>query len=293
MFNWFKSIGIRQGIFWAIMIYFVGAINDVLAKCLGDRLHAVEIAFFRFLFSVLIVTYPVVKSKKNLFHSSIHHLHIIRGILGAIALGLCCYSVNIMPLAENTTILFSEALFMLPLAAIFLGEKIKMTSVIATIIGFSGLLIMFRPNAQNLNIMALIPTIAALLFAIMNIIIKKMVDIKENSWAMLFYFGLYTTIISGLIVPFVWVTPNMRELLLLALLGIGANLIQLFIFLAYRATSASSISPIRYTELPFASLFGFLFFHQIPSPTTLIGAFLIILGTFVLSYCQKTQAITE
>lgn len=289
MFNWFKEKGLKQGIFWAIMIYFIGTINDVIARFLGDRLHAVEIAFFRFLFSVIVIIYPMIKSKDNLFKSNIHCYHIIRGILGALALGLCCYSVNIMPLAENTTILFSEALFMLPLAAIFLKEKITLPAIIATIVGFLGLVIMFKPSANNLNIKALVPTLAALLFAIMNIMIKKMIDVKENSWTMLFYFGLYTTIISGAIVPFYWITPNFRELVLILFLGIGANLIQLFIFLAYRATTASSISPIRYTELPFAILFGFIFFNQIPSYMTLLGALLIIFGAFISSYSKKTE----
>lgn len=288
MFDWFKEKGLKQGIFWAIMIYFIGTLNDVIARFLGDRLHAVEIAFFRFLFSVLVIVYPMLKSKDNLFKSTMRGYHLMRGILGAIALGLCCYSVNIMPLAENTTILFSEALFMLPLAAIFLKEKVSLSAIIATLIGFSGLIIMFKPSADNLNIKALVPTFAALLFAIMNIMIKKMIDARENSWTMLFYFGLYTTIISGIIVPFYWITPNLRELVLILFLGIGANLIQLFIFLAYRATTASNISPVRYTELPFAILFGFIFFGQIPSYMTLLGALLIILGTFISGYSKKT-----
>lgn len=286
-FNWFSEKGLRQGIFWAIMIYLTGTINDVLAKFLGNRLHAVEIAFFRFLFSAIIVLIPMIRSKQNLFKSNIHQWHVMRGVLGAVALGLCCYSVNIMPLAENTTILFSEALFMLPLAAIFLKEKISKTTIIATLVGFSGLILMFRPKADNINVLAIVPTIAALLFAIMNIMIKKMIDAKENALTMLFYFGLYTTIISGAIVPLYWVTPNLNELLLILLLGAGANLIQLFIFLAYRAASASDISPVRYSELPFAIIFGFLFFGQIPDAITIAGAALIIIGTFISSYARR------
>ncbi len=282
-FSWFSEKGLKQGIFWAIMIYLVGALNDVLARFLGTRLHAVEIAFFRFAFSVAIVLIPMMKSRQNLFKSDMHFWHLLRGILGAIALGLCCYSVNVMPLAENTTVLFSEALFMLPLATIFLREKISKTSICATILGFSGLIIMFRPRAENINILAFIPTCAALLFAVMNIMIKKMVDHKENTLTMLFYFGLYTTLISAVVVPMYWNMPTLKEFCLIFLLGIGANLIQLFIFLAYRATTASAISPVRYIELPFAILFGFVFFNQIPDSITLLGATLIISGTFIAS----------
>ena len=279
--KWFSEKGLRQGIFWATMIYLVGTLNDVLAKLLGNRLHAVEIAFFRFLFSAAIVLIPMLRSNENLFKSNMHSWHIMRGIFGAVALGLCCHSVNVMPLAENTTILFSEALFMLPLSAIFLKEKISKTAVFATAIGFFGLILMFRPKAENMNILAIFPTTAAFLFAVMNIMIKKMIDSKENTYTMLFYFGFYTTLISAIFIPLYWTTPSWKELFLIFLLGIGANLIQLFIFLAYRATSASSISSVRYAELPFAVLFGYIFFQQIPDKTAIIGSLLIMAGTFI------------
>ncbi|MDR1332915.1 MAG: DMT family transporter [Holosporales bacterium] len=283
MSNWFSKCGTHQGIFFAVLIYLTGTLNDVAMKLLGERLHWLEIVFFRFLFSLIVVLIPMLCHKRNLFKSSMHSQHIWRGSLGAIALGLCCISVNVMSLAENTTILFSEALFMLPLSAILLKEKIRPCSIIATVVGFVGLLLMCRPKAGNINTMALIPTFAAFLFAVMNTMIKRMVNLREHTLTMLFYFGLYTTILSGMFVPLCWVTPNMRELGLIVLLGLGANVIQLCIFLAYRATDASVLSPIRYTELPFATLFGFMFFGQVPEIVTLAGAALIIAGAVVSS----------
>ncbi|MDR1391176.1 MAG: DMT family transporter [Holosporales bacterium] len=287
--GWFFREGKKQGIFWAIMIYLVGAINDVLMKFLGDRLHTIEIVFFRFLFSGIAVLIPMFYSKTNLFKSAIHSWHFLRGALGAISLTFCCFSVNTMPLAENTIILFSETLFMLPLAIIFLKEKIGGKVFLATAIGFLGLIVMFKPNADNINIIAIIPTLAAAIFAVMNIMIKKMVDSKEHTLTMLFYFGLYTTILSGFVVPFYWTTPNLSELVLILLLGVGANLIQFFIFLAYKATTASNVNPVRYVELPFAILFGFIFFGQVPETTALFGSFLIIFGTLLLSGSTKPK----
>ena len=300
MFDWFAEKGIKQGIFWATMIYLQSSLNDVLMKFLGNRLSFVEIVFFRFLFSAIIVLIPILKSKQNLFRSSMHKMHITRGVLGAIALALCCYSVNHMPLAENTTIMYSQALFMLPLAFFFLSEKISTKSWIATIIGFVGLIIMFRPSSSNFNITALAPTTAAILFAISSIMIKKMVDKKENNLTMLFYFGLYTTILSGIFVPFYWITPNFYEISLILLLGLGANLIQLFLFLAYRATTASAISPVQYVELPFSVIFGFIFFGQLPDAIAFIGAGLIVAGTFIVScptpkfsFSKKKQCVKK
>jgi drug/metabolite transporter (DMT)-like permease len=283
MLKWLLRKGVKQGLSFALMIYLVCSLNDVLMKFLGDRLHFVEISFFRFLFSALTAFVPILFTKRNLLETRMHNMHITRGILGAIAICLCCVSVNLIPLAENTTILFAEALFILPMASVFLKEKIDNKKIISTIIGFAGLTVMFRPSIDHFNMLALIPTVASILFAIMSIMIKSMIDKGENHFTMLLYFSIYTTIISSFFVPFFWNSPTGTELLLLFSLGVGANLVQLFLFLAYRATTASTISPVRYVELPFTVFFGYLLFGQVPDFITLVGAFLIIVGTLLVS----------
>ena len=284
MVSWFFKSGLRQGVFWAIMVYLVCATNDVLMRILGEnRLHFVEISFFRFLFSFISIALFILATKQNI-KSNLHKMHIERSIIGAISLTMCCLSVNIMPLAENASILFSEAIFMLPLSIIFLHEKVTGKTLIATIIGLIGLLIIYKPRGEHVHLQAFVPTIAAFLFAVQNVFIKKMVDMQESDVGMLFYFSLYTTVIAGVFVPFFWQTPTYQEIFLLALLGIGANLLQLFMFFAYRATSAANLSPLRYTELIFSVIFGFIFFNEIPNVTVITGALFIVIGAFIASY---------
>jgi S-adenosylmethionine uptake transporter len=289
MVAWFKEVGKRQGIFWGILLNFIGSANDAISRMLGDRLHFIEISFFRFFFSMVIIAVPIAFSNQRLLKSKIHTEHAIRGALGTVALCLCCCSVNIMPLAENTTILFSDTFFTLILAAMFLNEKPRIQSWIAVAIGLIGVVVMYKPNGDNINIAAIIPTAASIIFAIMNIMIKRMVNIREHMITALFYFGLYTTVISGLFVPFYWVQPTLREILLLFALGAGAILIQVCIFLAFRATDASNISPLRYTELLFSIIFGFMFFDQVPGNETIAGAVLIIAGSIVLSLDSRDK----
>lgn len=272
----------QEGIVWALLIYFTSAINDVLMKLLGNHLHFIEISFFRFLFSVLVLL-PILLSKPILLKTTLHKFHLLRGIIGSVALCLCCLSVNILPLAENTIVLFSEALFIFPLSRLFLRENIETKSIIATCIGFLGLLIVFRPNTNNINYYILIPTLAAFLFAVLDILAKKMVNQKENNITMLFSFGLYATIISGFFLRDIWQAPTYYELFLILLLGIGGNLIQLFLFLAYKKTNATNIAPIRYTEVLFSGFFGYSLFHQVPCITDTVGAILIILSTLFLT----------
>jgi S-adenosylmethionine uptake transporter len=257
-----------------------------MMKILGDKFNFIEISFFRFLFSMLTVFiimffyYP----KKNLFRTTSHKIHAIRGIIGSVAVALSCLGVNILPMAENTTILFMEAIFMLPLAVIFLKEKISKKSIIALIVGFIGLIVILKPSmGQIINIKALVPAFAALFFALLSISSKKLVNEQENSLTMLFYFSLYSLIISAIFLPIGWKTPSINDIIVMFFLGVGANLLQLFLYIAFKMADASQLSPIRYVELPFAITLGYLVFGQVPNLTTIVGSILIIGSTMLCS----------
>lgn len=287
--KWFMSPGYKQGIFWVLMITVVSATGDVLMKTLGSRLHVTEISFFRFFFSLISVL-PIMfmRSGYSLFKTEQLSMHIWRGVIGAVALGLCCLSVNIMPMSENTTIMFAQPLFFLPLAYFFLKEKVDSSRWLATLIGFAGILIIMQPGTDTFRVEAFVPMASAFCFAIISMLAKKMIK-DEHSLTLLFYFGLVTTLVAlPVMIPF-WQTPLLSELPLLLMLGICANLIQICIFRAFSSTDASSLQPIFYTEIGISTVFGFLFFAQIPTIFVAIGAALIIGSTFAISVIETRK----
>lgn len=280
--------GYLQGAFWAMMICFVSVGNDVLMRFLGERLHVAEIIFFRFLFSMVTVVPLMMSRGLTLFKTDHPHLHVFRAFLGVGAFAACCYAVNVMPLSENTTIMFSQPLFFLPLAVLFLKEKVDAPRWIATLFGFAGLVLIIQPGSETFNLITLVPMAAAFQFALLDILAKKMV-VTENTYSMLFYFAFGTTI--GALIPAIifWQTPTLWEVGLLILLGIGANLIQVCLIRAFSATDASALMPFRYVELLFSALFGFLLFGEVPMTLILEGAAVIIAATFFLSYYESKK----
>lgn len=286
--NWFMRKGYPQGAFWAVMITLVSVTNDILMRLLGAGLDIVQISFFRFFFGMLAVIPLMLSHGTTLFKTSRPWMHFWRAILGVGAIGGACYSVNLMPLSDNTIIMSSQPFFFLPLAVVFLREKVDVSRWIAILIGFIGLLIMFQPGAETLRIAALAPITAAILFALSDVVAKKMVT-TENTQTMLFYFAVGTTLITLVPALLVWQTPSLYQLGMLALLGIGGNLIQVCMIRAFSATEASALSPFRYVEFIFSALFGFVFFMEIPTLVTIAGATFIIAGTAYISYYETRK----
>lgn len=280
---WFLQRGYLQGAFWAIMTTLVSNINDVLMKGLGSRLSVVEIIFFRFFFSLITLFPFIVKEGGFSLRMQKPFLHILRALIGVVAIGCSCLAVIQLPLTEVTSLFFTQPLFFLPLAFLFLKEVIPFQRILATLLGFVGILVIVRPYDAHFDLNSLIPIAGALLFAFLDILAKKMVT-SETRLSLLFTFALGTTAAAFIPALFFWTTPTLSELFFLFCLGAGANLIQVCLFQAFAATQASALAPFRYVELIFSAFFGFILFHEIPSIYTFMGAVLIIGATLYNTY---------
>lgn len=296
MFKWFFQKGVRQGIFWSFIAYLQCALQDVFIRQLkeiGTSLHMSEIMFFRFLFSLMsIFGAMLIFGKLHLMKTKIHGLHLARGLLGSAMLTLAAMGVMEMTLVENSAILFAQAFVTIIIAVLWLKEKVNSRIFVALLFGIVGVLsIAFASGVDGIsckfNYKVFIPLSAAILAAISSILIKKMTLLHENKCTMLFYFALYTTVISFIPALLHWQTPNLHELLYLLMYGVGANLVQFFIFLAYEATEASKIAHMQYTEIPFSLMFGWMFFGEKPSQMVIVGILFIVLGVVVSSKKDK------
>ena len=292
---WVLQKGYPQGVFWAILTALVSVSNDVTTKFIGTRLDGLEVSFFRFFFSMITVLPFMMRQGMAGFKTTSPKLHWWRAILGVGAIALYIYALITLPLAEVIVFSFTQPIFFMPLAILFLGEKVTLNRWIAAILGFSGILVMINPGNSEFNFFVLIPMAAAFLFASLDLLAKKMVS-NETTTTLLFYFALGTTLAAGLallvLVPagtVAWKMPTLPELSLLFLLGAGANLIQVCLFKAFSATDASSLVPFRYTELVFAVLFGYVLFSEVPMLRTFIGAGIIIASTLYMSYAEMRK----
>lgn len=283
--NWLMSPGYPKGVVWAILTAFISIMNDVITRQVGTRLDGLEIGFFRFFFSMLTVLPFMLQQGKSSFMTKNPAMHFWRAAIGTAAIALYIYGVILLPLAEVTTFSFTQPLFLMPLALLFLKEKVSRNRWFAALFGFIGIVIMVQPGSDSFNSYVFIPMGSALLFACLDLLAKKMVT-SEGTTTLLFYFALGTSIVAFFPALSVWKTPNFVELFWLILLGAGANLIQVCLFCAFRATDASSLAPFRYVEFIFASFFGYWLYSEALTSKTLMGAAIIVGSTLYLSYFE-------
>jgi S-adenosylmethionine uptake transporter len=253
---------------------------------MGQRLDALQVIFFRFFFGLVTLFPFAISQGKQIFKTARLKFNIIRGMLGATSIFLYTYSVIYLPLVEVVTILWTIPLFVLILSIFFLNEEVSSHLWGATIVGFVGLsFISLWDGGVSLSLkwLYLIPIASSFLFAVQDVMIKKIVD-SENRLTMLLYFALVTSIISFVPAILVWKSPTTWEYAMLFLLGVGGNLIQYFLFKAFSATELSALAPYRYVEFLFSAVFAFVFFAEVPGVNVLVGALILIPSTLYLAY---------
>lgn len=288
MFSHFKIKNYHKAVFALLCMMILSTLNDVISKFIGQRLNSLEVIFFRFFFALITLIPFALYKGREVFHTSQPKFNIFRGILGTLSFYFYIYSIVKLPLVEVVTIFWTIPLFVLVLSKIFLHETITSLRLGATIFGFVGLVfITSYDNDTNfsLKFIYIFPVLSSLLFASQDVMIKKIIS-KDSKLTTLLYFAITTTLLTALPAYFVWISPTLRELFLLSLLGISANLMQICLFKAFSYAELSALAPYRYLEFVFSAVAGFIFFCEIPESNVIIGALILIPSTLYLAYTE-------
>ena len=154
----------------------------------------------------------------------------------------------------------------------------------ATLIGFVGIMVSTGFAYKGVNGVVGLALLATLLFAVLDIVNKRLLTLNEGIEPMMFFSALWTTLLMLPFVIYQWQTPTWSDLGLLAILGLGANGLLGCLLKASASCDLSALQPLRYTEFIFSCLLSILVFGQWPTIEVLLGISLIIPATLYLSH---------
>ena len=257
-------------------------INEALSKKLGGT-YGITVLFFRFFFSTVFFL-PFVIARPQIFFTKHMKIHMIRGGIFSVAMIPWCYGIIQLPLPLVTVLSFTIPLFVIIMAKILLKEEVGYSRWIATGIGFLGILISVEFSLHGGNERAIFfAVLATFLFALLDIVNKKLLIVEEPIVSMMFFSAFWTTIFSAPLALYNWNFPPMSDLLLLMVLGLGANGMLACLLLSFRFCDVSALQPLRYIEFILSCGVSIVFFHTKPNTALFIAVMLIVAATFFLS----------
>lgn len=269
-----------SGVAWALLAALLYTLAAAAAKVLVGDVHVLEILFFRQIVVLLSTLPDMRRSFPQALYTSRPGLHAIRLVGAFLALSCGIWAVAVLPLATATTLGFSQVFFVALLARFFLGETVGPKTFAAIALGFAGVLVVMRPGAEGLSLLhAAIPLLGGVGGAMAVISVRRLAQ-TESTATLLLYQSLFVGLLSGLPLIFLWVTPDLPQLLLLFGIGILATLGQWCGVQALRLAEASVVGTLDYIKLVYAELLGMLAFDERSDRQTVFGAALIVLAAY-------------
>jgi len=218
-------------------------------------------------------------------------LQIVRIVLSALEVAMFFWAVSYLPLADAVTFYLAGPIYVTALSVVLLGEKVGWRRWGAVMVGFIGVVLALRPSAASLALPALIALCGSVFFAILMITTRML---RHTSEMVLISGQVGSTLMFGIaFAPFGWVTPSLRDFLLLSLFGVVSIVALACVNRSLKLAPASVVVPYQYMMIVWAVVLGYVVFGDVPDLFTLAGAAIIIAAGLYIFWREQVQGRPE
>jgi drug/metabolite transporter (DMT)-like permease len=274
--NWPVAV---RGMVWMVLGGFLFSLLNTIARDLTLHLDVYQSQFLRYLFGLLVILPWVWREGWRAYMPVNLAGQFWRGGVHTLGLVLWFTALPKISLADMTAIGFTGPIFIMLGAAWFLGEPMRKDRWIAAIIGFSGVLVVVLPKMSgdggwyNLVMLASAPVFAA------SFLITKALTRYEKPGVIVLWQALTVTVLSLPMAIPNWQMPTPMQWLAFAATGVLGTLAHYCLTRAFALADISATQSLRFLDLVWASVLGWLVFGDIPSQSTWLGAFVILWAT--------------
>ena len=277
-----------KGIILMNLAMFLLAGMDGISKTLATDYAVPQILSVRFLiFCLFALAIARPRSLRAAFKSHHPYLQIARSLIITLEVGVFIIAFRYLPLADAHAIAGIAPLLVTALAVPLLGEKVGLRRWSAIAVGFVGLLVIVRPGLGVFNPAALIPLAGAALWAVYQILVRKVAD--DDAATSLLYMAVIGAVVMTALAPFFWRPPDAQGWILLVSLGVVGSLGHYVLIKAFQAAPASTLQPFHYIVLLWAAIVGYLVFGDLPDTWTILGAAIIAASGLYAFYRERVR----
>ena len=263
------------------------ALSALLFSLMGVGIREVSagvnnesVVFFRNLVGVLFFLPLVLLKGTRPLRSTRLKAHLWRTTYGLAAMYCFFYALAHLPLADAMLFTYSAPVFTPVLAWWLLKEPLTKRMLMTTAIGLVGVLMVAKPSEALLDTQALVGLAASILAALAFVSIREMSD-SEPAFRIVFYFSLFSALISAVPLTWAWQPLSQHQLGLLLAIGLLATVSQIVMSKAYGLAPPGLIGPFAYLAIVFGGVIAWLRWGEMPDLFSLAGAALIFAASLL------------
>lgn len=281
----------KLGIWLMIATTLVFAAQDGMSRHLGSTYPVSMVVMVRFWFFALFVIVLAARSEGGLraaTRSAFPKTQIARGVILVAEIAVILAAFVKLGLIEAHAVFTCYPLLVAALSGPILGEKVGWRRWTAILVGFAGVLIILQPGMGVFSPWALLPLLAATMFAVYGLL-TRYVSRKDSASVSFFWTGVVGAIA---VTPFglmhwVWMTPV--DWIWMFLLCCAAALSHWLLIKAYAVAEASAIQPFAYLQLVWVSGIGLFLFGETLRVNVAIGAAIVVAAGIFTLWRQRVR----
>jgi drug/metabolite transporter (DMT)-like permease len=282
-----------QGPFLALVGFAGFSLHDVIVKVLGASYSPVQIVFFSALFGFPLLTLMLIRdSQPGTLRPNHPWWTALRTLLTTVTAFSAFYAFTVLPLAQTYALLFAAPLLITVLSIPMLGERVGPRRLGAVFVGLCGVLVVLQPGTSEFTLGHIAGVTAAVCSATGAVIMRK-IGREERSAVMLLYPMLANIVVMGAALPLVYEPMPLLDMAGLVAIAVIALAATTALIMAYRRGSAVSVAPMQYSQIIWATVWGMLFFAETPSPSTILGAAIIIASGIYIVLREDRANVSE
>ncbi|MFC3168815.1 DMT family transporter [Paracoccus fontiphilus] len=265
-----------RGAVLALLAMGLYATHDVVIKTLGAQYPALQVLFFSSLLSFPLVMLVIMRDPTpGTLRPANPGWVALRTVVGVVAGMGSFFAFSQLPLAQVYAILFSAPLLVTILSIPILGERVGPHRWGAVVAGLIGVLIVLRPGAQALELGHAAALAAAMGSATTAVVLRKL-GRAERPLVLLMWPMLGNFVATGASLALDYRPMELPHLALAGLIACLGLVAGFLLILAYRAGEAAIVAPMQYSQILWATAYGWIFFGEVLDLPTVLGATVII-----------------
>jgi drug/metabolite transporter (DMT)-like permease len=250
---------------------------------LGQRFEVGQLVTLRFIFqAAILVPLCLFTGRSMRVRGRDLTLLFLRTLLHIAGIALVALSLMYLPIADAIAISYVMPFIMLLLGKYVLHEEVGLRRLAACVVGFGGTLLVVQPAFVDVGWPALLPLGVAFVFAGYMMLTRQIATTTDPIGAQAVAGGIAIVIMAPVMVfldlpGLEWRAANGSSLWLIIAMGIAGTLAHVLLTWSLKYAPASTLAPMQYLEIPFATLIGWLIFSDLPGALATVGI-LITLG---------------
>lgn len=292
-----------KGIFYMLLAALGFSLMGGSAKLLKGSFNAGQLVFFRNLVGAIALTASFL-TRPPVNRGGKLHLLLFRGIMGTVALYTLLYCLLHLPLSTAMTYNLTSAIFIALFSFLLFKEYHGPAVVLAVIIGFAGMLLVYRPNMHYPWYYHAVDLLSGIVSAIAYITLGKLAPFYDARVIVASF------IFCGVIIPGLFMiigkTANIRadefffvqwkwpvgiQWLYIVWLGLAALFGQYFVTRSYAADKAGIVSVFGYANIVFSVFIGMALGDAFPGLISWTGIVCIILSGAIISLVKNKMPV--